>query len=251
MKLIFIASCLIFANSALAAFEFSPRSPSQVTKEAKRWSLSQWMEQKGKIQWMDLWLHSNVQSPSFYEVYVGGDYGTLETTSTTSLGPLITGGDYNTTSGHAGIFVSFIGVYGRYERNSDENRTTWDALAQLRLLGTSDQASNLTVFYGFRGEEFLNDKVLHQQAGGSLTLYLLNAWAIQGRYQHFFEETSDNSNTISGHRVEATTWLEWGAVRFYGTWYKEPIELSNAVGRLEATREGVNAGLRVYLDFKK
>lgn len=252
MKAVFFSVILLFYFQA-QAYDFSPKSQAQSSKEAQRWSLSQWMEQKGKIKWMDVWLHSNSSSPSFYEIYLGGEHGTYDRTNVSTLGPLLTDDEFKSTAGHFGFYVGWFGLYGRYEQSgtSEEDRTVWDALAQVRLLGTSDQGSSLTAFYGLRQEEFLNDTVMNQQAGGAMTIYLLNPWAIQARYQHWLKEDSDNGNSIKGYRFEATTWLEWGAVRAFGTWFHEPTELTNSLGTLTTRREGVNVGLRIYLDFKK
>jgi hypothetical protein len=249
-----IGSCLLmilFVAASADAYDFSPQSSAQVTKQAQRWSLSQWMEQKGKLQWMDLWLNSNVKSPSFYEIYLGADYSVLDQTLTLLPSTTTTTDDIASRSGHLGLFVSIFGVYGRYEKSADNERVAWDAVAQLRLLGANDQGSNLTLFYGLRGQEIQSDESQHQQAGGYLTLYLLQPWAIQGRYSQFLEATSKAGVVVKGHRLEASTWLEWGPIRFYGTWFKEPLELSAAGVPSELTTEGYSLGIRTYLDFKK
>lgn len=211
------------------------------------------MEQKGKIQWMDVWLHSNRKAPNYYEMYLGGGHNKYERTTVSAFPvTMADNDDLSSASGHFGFFISWFGLYGKYEDSHDETRITWDALAQIRLLGTSDQGSNLTLFYGVRNNEFAGDEVMHQQVGGALTFYLLNAWAIQGRYQHLLTETSDQGLEIDGYRFEATTWLEWGALRAYGTWYHEPRESTDVTGNLSLTRrEGFEVGLRFYLDFKK
>lgn len=210
------------------------------------------MDQKGKLQWMDLWLGSNTNPPSYYELYLGVDYTQMEQSlvATPGAAPTTTE-DIVSKSGHIGMFISVFGLYGRYERSQDSERKSWDALAQLRLLGTSDQASNLVLFYGLKDLELSLDRTQHQQAGGYLTLYLLKSWAIQGKYHYFFKDTSNSGAEVSGNRTELTTWLEWGPVRLYGSYFKEPIE--HSVGGIvsETTFEGFSVGFRTYLDFKK
>ncbi len=241
------------------SMDFSPTSPTQEAKASRRWSLSQWMEQKGKVQWMDLWLktpydeqrRSGRRGPWIYDVYIGGDYNLHDRETTSTLVGSPNEGDYRAIGYHAGAFFSVFGLHGRYENSETEDRTVWDGLLQLRLLGVSDQASNLTLFYGLHQQEFLDDKAVMPQAGGSLTFYLVNAWAVQARYQHFFEKKSDAGSDISGYRFEATTWVEWGGVRVFGTWFHEPMEYVSPTGDMRITRDGVGAGIRVYLDFKK
>jgi hypothetical protein len=258
----FIYLLIFLACGASQAVDLSPSTPSQEAKASRRWSLAQWMEQKGKVQWMDLWLKTPYDSsssrsgrssgaPWIYDVYIGGDYNLHDRETVTSLTPAPNEGDFRAVGYHAGAFVSVFGLHGRYENSETENRTVMDGLLQLRLFGVSDQASNLTVFYGLHQQEFLDDKVVMPQAGGSLTFYLVNAWAVQARYQHFFEESSDAGNELSGYRFEGTTWVEWGGVRFFGTWFHEPMEYITPAGDMRITRDGVSAGIRVYLDFKK
>jgi hypothetical protein len=252
---------LIFlASSSLFAMDLSPTSPTQEAKSSRRWSLSQWMEQKGKVQWMDLWLKTPYDSgrsggrssgPWIYDVYIGGDYNLHDREALGTLTPLPGEGDFRSIGYHAGFFMSVFGIHAKYENSETEDRTVLDGLLQLRLLGVSDQASNITLFYGVHQEDFLSDKVNLPQAGGSLTFYLVNAWAVQGRYQHFFKTESDRGNDIEGYRFEGTTWVEWGGVRFFGTWFHEPMEYVTPTGNMRVTRDGVGAGIRVYLDFKK
>ncbi len=218
------------------------------------------MEQKGKVQWMDLWLKTPYDSgssrggsrgPWIYDVYLGGDYNQHDRESRGSFLPLPGEGDFRSVAYHAGFFMSVFGIHARYDNSVTEDRTILDGLLQLRLLGISDQASNITLFYGVHQQDFLNDQVNLPQAGGSVTFYLVNAWAVQARYQHFFSAESDAGNDIEGYRFEGTTWVEWGGVRFFGTWFHEPTEYVTPTGDLRISRDGVSAGIRVYLDFKK
>jgi hypothetical protein len=254
----FILFLLIFCAPTAWSLDLSPSTPTQSAKSARRWSLSQWMEQKGKVQWMDLWLKtpydtggSRGDGPWIYDVYIGGDYNLHDRESTGTLTPLPAAADFRSISYHAGFFISVFGLHGKYENSETEERTVLDGLLQLRLLGVSDQASNITLFYGVHQEELLNDKVTLPQAGGSVTFYLVNAWAVQGRYQHFFKTESDAGNNAEGYRFEGTTWVEWGGVRFFGTWFHEPMEYATPTGDMRLIRDGVSAGIRVYLDFKK
>lgn len=251
---------MLFISPATWAYNFSPASSAQQSKEATRWSLAQWMEQKGKFQWMDIWLNSNTKSPSFYEIYLGGDAAQYESNASLNSAAPTTTEDLQSWRAHAGMFVSLLGVHGQYEKSEDQSgfhtQEQWDLVGQLRILGHTDQGSNLTGFYGLHRQNFQNsisqnDQVENRQAGGYLTLYVLSFWGLQGKYQHFFKGTSEQGLDVEGHRIEATTWIEWGAVRLYGTWYKEPMKYTSPSDVTEIEREGFHVGLRVYLDFKK
>lgn len=245
-------SALVLATpNASMAYDFSPKSTAQAAKNAQRWSLAQWMEQKSNFKWMDLWLNANTKSPSYYEIYIGADHTSMERSFLAPPAATSLTEDIASRSGHIGIFISFFGLYGKYESSENNERISWDALAQLRLLGTSDQGSNLTLFYGLKDLNISLDKSQHQQAGGALSLYLIGSWAIQGRYSHFLEATTSSGLNLSGYRAEASTWVEWGPLRFYGTYFKEPLEYSVGTTTTETIFEGYSVGIRTYLDFKK
>ncbi len=251
-------TCLILIllfglSSSAQAVDMSPSSPIQTAKKAQRWSLAQWMEQKGKFQLQDSWLASNRNPPTDYELFVGADYSKLEQDILIEpSGPSTVKEDISSKSVHAGGFYSIFGVYGRYEKSNDSERRAWDALAQLRLLGSSDQSSGIVLFYGLKDLTLSLDKSQHQQAGGYLTLYLLGSWAIQGRYASYFEDRADSGRDLKGHRIEASTWVEYGPIRVYGTYFKEPLEHSlSGAATSTTTFEGFSFGFRTYLDFKK
>lgn len=256
LRQLFLSLVLLFISQAGLGYDFSPNSRSQIKKDAQRWSLSQWMEQKSNFKLMDVWLNYN-STPSYSELYLGGHFSEYERLSQNVPGgfSLPDNEDLAMTTGYLGGFVSIFGLHGEYARSSDEDRTISQAYAMLRIMGATDQGTNLTAFYGLRDEEMESpgymDSVQNQQVGGYLTLYIFRSFAIQGKYHHYFDETSDNGSTIGGHRMEASAWVEYGALRLYGTWYKEPLTIDSGSGIFEIERSGFNAGFRIYLDIKK
>ena len=215
----------------------------QVAKDAKRWSLSEWLDQKSRIGLMDSWLMFNAPSP--YEFFFGGDTATVERTLVT--GPTETKDSLRMHRGYFGAFVTIVGLYGEY-KSVDKDYDQWKALFLLRLLGSSDQSTNFTVHYGLMNRSFENnDQVQHQVGGGKIDLYLLKALALTGMYEYIIEAQSEQGVDMKGSRVEGGLHLEYGALRVYGSWFQETIDRVDSLNvQSEMTREGIQFGLRLY-----
>ena len=149
--------------------------------------------------------------------------------------------------GYFGAFATIVGLYGEY-RTVEEDYDQWKALFLLRLIGSSDQSTNMTLHYGLLNRSFANDdKIQHQVAGGKIDLYLLKVLALTGLYEHILEAESEQNVDMKGSRVEGGLHIEYGALRVYGSWFQEKIERVDGLGaESEMTREGIQFGLRLY-----
>ena len=214
----------------------------QEAKDAKRWSLSQWRVQKKNIKLMDMWRMYNAPDP--YALFRGVGTSSLEQTTLSGATENIqTFRDYR---GYFGAFVTIVGLYGEYE-SSDEELKQWKALFLLRLLGSSDQSTNLTLHYGLMNREFNSDKIQHQVGGAKINLYLIKAFALHGLYEHIFKATSEALFEIEGSRVEGGAHIEYGALRIYGSWFKEDLDFISNLGQESSQeRSGVLFGTRIY-----
>ena len=234
---------LIFFSSHAHAYDFYDGTrKKQDAKDAKRWSLSQWLEQKKNIKLMDMWLMYNAPSP--YEFFLGVDTSSLENTVT--INQVETSQSFRNYRAHIGAFVTIVGLYGEYE-TSDEELEQWKALFMLRLLGSSDQSTNITIHYGLMGRDLNNDKTQYQVGGGKLNLYLIRAFAIHGLYEYMIKATSEAGIESEGHRVEGGAHIEFGAIRLYGSWFSEELELMTSLGQeSQVQRSGILFGTRIY-----
>lgn len=249
-----VTAIFLIPNSVWA-YDFSPNSSIQKAKKAQRWTLAQWMEQKGNIRWMDAWLNTS-SSPSYSELYLSVIHSEFEREQ---LDPatgntLSTFEEVRSVTGQLGGFVSIFGLHGEFESNTDEDRERWQAYAMLRLFGSTDQGTNLTGFFGAVDETYqilgTEDKVQQLQAGGYMTLYLLSAWALQLKYHSYMSEQTDLGYDREGHRYEATTWVEYGALRLFGSWFQEEMTSVGLGQEIVHQRQGITAGFRLYLDIK-
>lgn len=234
---------LIILSPIAQAYDFHAATrEKQQAKEAKRWSLSQWLDQKKNMKLMDMWLMYNAPSP--YEFFFGVDTASVKNTVT--VNNIDTSQTYRNYRGYIGAFVTIVGLYGEYE-TSDEELEQWKALFLLRLLGSSDQSTNITLHYGLMGREFNTDKTQYQVGGAKLNLYLLRAFALHGLYEYIIKATSEAGVESEGHRVEGGAHIEYGALRIYGSWFSENLDMTSNLGQQsQMQRQGILFGTRIY-----
>ncbi len=240
--LLFLFGLLNFQTAMAYDFNKAIREKQQA-KEAKRWSLSQWLEQKSKVKLMDMWLGYNQPSP--YEFFFSVDTSNIEQQNQIGTTPATTQ-NFKNYRGSFGAFVTAVGLYGEYEQ-SDEELTQWKALFMVRLLGHSDQSTNLTLHYGLMNQDMNNDPIQFQVGGGRMNLYIIKAFALTGLYDYIFESTSEQNFIMQGQRFEAGAFIEYGALRIYGSFYQETMNITSpALQEFIRTREGILYGLRFY-----
>ncbi|MEM7647321.1 MAG: hypothetical protein AAF203_10460 [Pseudomonadota bacterium] len=247
MRFYFISFLLAFSfllsSPTAKAYDFYRKAQiKQQQKDAKRWSLSQWLEQKKNSQLMDTWLMFNAPSP--YEFFFSLDTSSFE--QKTTISGLESQQSFRNYRAAFGAFVTIAGLYAEYE-TSDEELEQWKALFMFRLIGSSDQSTNLTLHYGLMNQEYDGtDPTQHQVAGVRSTFYLLKALALTGQYEMIFKATSEQGNEIEGSRVEAGAHIEYGALRFYGSWYQEDMDRVISGVEQKQIREGILFGTRIY-----
>lgn len=234
--------CLIFLSTSpsLALQDYIEKKT--VEKDAKRWSLDEWLAQKSKIKWSDMWLQFN--SPSPYEFYLGTDTSSYNLSSETS-GTKLPDSSFRSYRGEFAAFASAAGLKGTYEYTSDDT-SAWQAQLMLRLLGAYDQGTNFTVYYGLRGLNRSGENVLNQVAGASLTLYLLKKFGLTGNYTYIIDGTSDQSNKVSGSRWDAGGFIEYAALRLYGFYFQENQKFEQTISNRNENRTGIQFGMRFY-----
>lgn len=244
IKLISILFCVFFFAEGLLAYDVAGNTRrKQEQKDAKRWSLSEWLEQKQRNKLMDSWLMFNAPSP--YEFFFGVDTSSLDHKETVN-GGTDTSMSFRNYRGSVGAFVTAVGLYGEYE-TSNEAMKQWKALFMLRLIGSSDQSTQLTIHYGLMNQTLRGDSTQHQVGGGRFNFYIIKAFALTGLYEIILKGTSEQEIKSSGFRYEAGAHIEYGAIRFYGSWYSEnlSIVMPTAIEN-KRVREGVLFGARIY-----
>lgn len=242
-KHLLVLITILFFASLANAYDFAGKARAkQEQKDAKRWSLSEWLEQKQRNKLMDSWLMFNAPSP--YEFFMGVDTASLDQVNT--VAGTESSRSFRNYRGSAGAFVTAVGLYGEYE-SSNEELDQWKALFMLRLIGSSDQSTQLTIHYGLMNQTLNDDSTQHQVGGGRFNFYIIKAFALTGLYEVILSGTSEGEVKSKGFRYEAGAHLEYGALRFYGAWFQENLDVISPLQvQSQRIREGILFGTRIY-----
>ncbi|PIS09925.1 MAG: hypothetical protein COT73_12145 [Bdellovibrio sp. CG10_big_fil_rev_8_21_14_0_10_47_8] len=214
-------------------------------KQDNRWTLQEWLAQKDRNRMMDLWLA--MYSPSPYEYFVGGAYQDF-TTKDEAAG---------TTDRHengivtVGAYATVIGIEGFYENNIQEQISQSGGSLNLRVLGNAVQGTHLSINYGYRSmkTELAGQGTTVNQpfAGADLNMYLTRYFGISGMYRSYVAVENDVLGTVSGHRTEAGLFVDFSALRVFGSWYSD-VEITQPQQQTESKviRSGVMSGIKFF-----
>lgn len=213
-------------------------------REQGRWSLTEWMAMKEKNKMMDAWLSLN--SPSPYEFMLGGSYNSL-TTETQGAG---TQSSHTSYAGQLAAYAQFIGVSGEYENNTEEGFSDLAGMLNVRLLGNSIQNTAFTIHYGQRTrDQGVSPGRLTQQFGQvSLQVYLTKYFGVDGSYRYFLPTSTEALGDVSGNTTEAGLYLDFKALRIFGSWYKESQKTKIPAATVESItdRAGIRSGIKIF-----
>lgn len=229
------------------AFDFSYSGSRQGDKTQTRWTITDYLAQKNRVQLMDNWLSMNRSSNTF-EIYFGG--GPVSYTQTESTG---SGGTTRRTelsqNYRLAMYAWIFGLEGEYQK-SNLDYEAWSAAVALRLLGTSNQNTNLTVKYGIQETKDLSvtpaEVWTNQFAEASLSLYIIDFVGLSGLYRYYLPDQSSSGIDLSGTRTSAGIFLEYGVFRAYADYIQERFEYNNAGSVTQKNRDGLEYGVRFY-----
>lgn len=210
-------------------------------REAKRFNLYDWMEQKNRNQVMDMWLSLN--SPSPYEFMLGINMN--QYTLDDKVNPIEKKKAYE---GELSAYATLVGLTGEYTNNTEEHFNDTTGMFNLRLFGHTLQGTHLTLHYGLRTRtESAGVYRLNQQfAAGTLQLYLFKYFGVYGNYRHYFPvtetfygETKTVTNTYGG-------FIDFASLRIMLSYFKEQQKSMKNTVESELNREGSKITLQLY-----
>lgn len=221
-------------------------SKGAAAREAKRFTLQEWMENKDRRALMDMWLTINTPSP--YEFVIGGSmfHYTVDTTSTgTTTSKTIDG--YNA---EISAYARFVGVSAEYANNTQEGFNDVNGIFNLRIFGNTVQGSHITLHYGLRTRTASDNSYrLNQQFGaGTLQLYLMKYFGIQGNYRQYLPYSEAHFGDTEGTELNAGAFIEFGSLRLFGDWYqeKQSSKLNGTESKIDRT--GTKIGIKFYFE---
>lgn len=226
-----LLSFFIFSSAFAIEGVYTVIIEKQQEKISNRWTLSDWLLTKQKIALMDQWLALNSSSTTF-EFYLEGSSSTL--VSSRSDSTLSSQRDIDKFG--AGLYIKFFGLTFDKEKISSVS----DSLsyqANIMLIGSSLQSTNITFFYGLRQLEHSEfSKFSQQYIGGSLTLYLAPFIGGTFDYRSFSDSKNDKSTyNMTGQKIEQSVFLDLFALRLKASHYiqKQSFKSSSSIIRTQ------------------
>lgn len=215
-------------------------------KYRDRWTLGDWFETQRQTRLQDMWLAGN-REDDIFDFMIGGSTG-LRTT-------VIDGVESSTRprgiQAEAIAYATLVGLEAKY-LDLERDGFGWQGAFAIRLIGDSQQNTNLTVMYGnalFQDYDLTNqamEEIENQFAKGRLTLYLTRAFGAEASYQKNLPAKSGWGNEIEGSQVEATAFLDFSFLRLFATWSRETRLRKFQAISSERNRESIDAGLKLF-----
>ena len=197
-------------------------------KAQSRWSLEDWLTQRDRMKWSDLWLSMNSPSPTEFFAY--GTYNLVPKSQ--GLVPTLRWG--------LGAYMTIFGL--EYEHSYVFERED-NYRFHLRIFGYNVQNTNLSLQVGMRqraGAESFRQAYL----GVSTSIYLKKFFGFQALYRYYL--TAANTPTLGspfGHRIEVGPFLDYGPIRVLGNFLAE-AENTGTIGARGAY--GWNLGVQFF-----
>ncbi len=208
--------------------------------KSKRWTLSEWLEQKSRIQMMDMWLTMN--SPSPYELVIGGHYlSTQNNENTESL---------QSYDGELQAFAGLAGVSFEHQNNTPLVRSQSAAALNLRLLGNSQQNSFFLLKLGQRSLSLAQNQeaILFRTAfaDASLQMYITDHLGFLTGYRSYFAAEEGTSVYTNGSKVAADLYIEFIRLRISLGYFEERENFTLSDIKYEDINKGLRTGLYFY-----
>lgn len=236
-----IGVCLTVTSHGAGASQASWSMKSE-KKTAVRWTLQEWLLQKERNQWMDQWLMLHTPTPYEFALEVSSVNYTLTSTTPKS--------QYKTIEGSLTAYATLVGLEVQTNNNFSEGFIDDRGLFHLRLLGSSDQGTHLTLSLGQQSRKYTSNNNLQRRQNFSqadLTLYLNNHFGIQGIYRMYQDLKNDSTfGDLSGTWQHYNVFIDFEALRIFGGLYRENETQTLNNSTTQRTIEGTHGGLRFY-----
>ncbi len=213
-------------------------------KKQSRWSLTEWMTTKRKIEAMDRWLALNSDWPaSLFEGYLEGNYASNIKFAENGVGKTT-----EFIGGKMGLFLGFLGLEGGVEQSGLES-DYGEGQVTLRIFGNYEQSNNFSIGYGMRANEFkvkdstFDERFTNEYGMARLNLMLASFLGVRGEYRMFLpSKTKSTKLDVDGDLIEGSAYFDMNFFNLGATYFKEKFK----VGDTKLLREGVRFFLRMY-----
>ncbi len=244
--------CLLFIVLITSTSAFAQNNSGVTRKVEKkvqsRWTLAEWMEQKKNMKWQDQWLAINTSDNPF-EFFLEGESSEMKHYLSNAKDDTT---KYQRTRGRAGAYASIVGLEGGYEAE-EKGWSAWDASFNLRIFGTAQQNTHLTLQGGLKSYAHTprgtseTEQYQNTFGGVEFAIYLTKYFGLQGEYRKLFPEKSSKGTTLEGENSRAYAFIDFAFLRIYGGWNKEYLIFNeNTLTRTSENRDGYMGGLRIW-----
>lgn len=219
-------------------------SQGAAAREAKRFTLQEWLENKERWALMDMWLSINTPSP--YEFVVGGALQNYNLDSS-SLG-VSTSQSHSVIFGEVSAYAKYIGVTLEHTNNQSEGFNDVTGIFNLRVFGNTAQGSHLTLHYGLRTRTATDKSFRLNQTFPAVTLqiYIMKYFGIQGNYRSFGTVTETFYGDTVADELNYGLFIEYGDLRLFGDVYQERQNSKLSGVETNLNRNGARVGLKYF-----
>lgn len=214
-------------------------------KKFKRWSLGSWLYTREKMSLQDQWLSMNIDNEGILtEYYI--DYAKSSFDRDTADNTNVEDDGF---TGEFGAYWGVLGLVGRSEEYGNIYKQK-EASLNLRIIGSSQQSTNLTATYGVREFKGSSEEEFNQNFyGGDISLYLLPFLGFDGRYRYY--TSAENSLETKSLRSDRTQWgmfIDISFVRFFTYQFEENLILNDfsSATQTKLQIKGTAAGIRLF-----
>lgn len=216
-------------------------SKGSAAREAKRFNLYDWLEEKNRMQVMDMWLSLNTPSP--YEFMLGGSLNQF--TVDNHVNPATKTKSYD---GEFTAYAKLVGLTGEYQNNTEESYHDTTGIFNLRLFGQTIQGTHLTVHYGLRTrtDNAAQYRLNQQFLAGTFQLYLMQYFGISANYRHFYPVTEGFFGETEASSQTYGAFIDFSSLRVMGSYFSEKQKFlkNNIESTLE--RSGPKISLQLF-----
>lgn len=212
-------------------------------REASRWTLQEWLEQRDRNRMMDLWLSMN--SPSPFEFMIGISH--LSTKYDTV--PATTESNNVSLAGELHAYAQFVGLTVEHENNAKAGVSDLGGMLNIRLLGNSLQNSSLTLHGGQLIRKTDTEELKHLFAQAGLQMYFTKYFGLEASYRALQPTRSDTQNAdINGTLTKAGLFIDFKSIRIFGNWYQDISTAKDVTtdNKTNSRRIGIQSGLKIY-----
>ncbi len=191
----------------------------QEEKNKVRWTLFGWLGTKKKMALMDQWLASNSSSSSLFEMSLEAHKGDLDFTNGTPINEK----SFERYSGS--LYMRFFGLSYNKERVGPDLSSS-SLQANLLLLGSSNQSTNIQAFFGLRKLTYLTEEFSPKYWGAKSNLYILPFLGGFYDYRKYLSSSEGAFSLSGGDRHEFGAFVEVWLLRIKGTFIRERLDFS-------------------------